>query len=108
LRIQHLGHKQAFGDTGQSLISEQLVQSKQITPMDGSIHLLAKENSYNLWHHHLGHPFKNALCVAPSHVIGMPSVALSKMDTPCSKGCTLGKVHDCLYPPSDKHATCPL
>jgi len=82
-------------------------QSKQITPMDGSINSLAKEDSYDLWHHHLGHPSKNALCAAPSHVTGMPSVALPDTDTPC-KGCTLGKMHDHSYPPSEKRATRPL
>ena len=82
-------------------------QSKQITPVDGSIHSLAKENSYDLWHHCLGHPSRNALCAAPSHVTGMPSVALSETDTPC-KGCALGKMHNCPYPPLGKHAIRPL
>jgi len=82
-------------------------QSKRITPMDGSINSLAKEDSYNLWHHRLGHPFKNALCAAPFHVTGMPSVASPDTDTPC-KGCALGKMHDRPYPPSGKRATCPL
>jgi len=82
-------------------------QSKRITPTDGSIHLLAKEDSYNLWHHCLGHPSKNALHAAPSHVTGMPSVALLDTDTSC-KGCTLGKMHDRPYPPSGKCATHPL
>jgi len=51
--------------------------------------------------------FKNALCAAPSHVIGMLTVALPDQHTPC-KGCALGKMHDHPYPPSDKHATHPL
>ena len=75
--------------------------------MDGSIHLLAKEDSYDLWHHHLGHLSKNALRAAPSHVTNMPSVALPDADTPC-KGYALGKIHDHPYPPSGKRATCPL
>ena len=75
--------------------------------MDGSIHSLAKEGFYDLWYHCLGHPSKNALHVAPSHVTGMLFVALLKMDTPY-KGCALGKMHDRPYPPSDKCTTCPL
>ena len=82
-------------------------QSKQITPMNSSIHSLAKEDSYNLWHHHLGHLSKNALHAAPFHVTGMPTVALPDQHTPC-KCCALGKMHDYPYPPSDKHATCSL
>jgi len=75
-------------------------QSKRITPTDSSIHLLAKEDSYDLWHHHLGHLSKNAICAAPSHVTGMPTVTLLDQQTPC-KSCTLGKMHDHSYPPSD-------
>jgi len=82
-------------------------QSKWITLMDGSIYLLAKKDSYDLWHHCLEHPFKNALHAAPSHVTGMPFIALPDTDTP-SKGCALEKMHDRPYPPSGKHATCPL
>jgi len=37
----------------------------------------------------------------------MPSIALPDTDTPC-KGCALGKMHDCPYPPSGKCVTCPL
>jgi len=74
---------------------------------NGWFYSLAKKHSYDLWHHHLGHLSKNALCAAPSHVTGMPSVALPDMDTPC-KGCALGKMHDCPYPPSGKCATRPL
>jgi len=82
-------------------------QSNQITPVDSSINSLAKEDSYDLWHHCLGHPSKNALHAAPSHVTGMPSVALLDTDTPC-KGCALGKMHDRPYLPSGKCATRPL
>jgi len=82
-------------------------RSKRITPTEGSINSLAKENSYDLWHHRLGHPSKNALRAAPSHVTGMPSVALPDTDTPC-KGCALGKMHDRPYPASGKRATRPL
>jgi len=49
----------------------------------------------------------NTLRATPSHVTGMPSVALPDTDTPC-KGCALGKMHDNPYPPSGKHATRPL
>jgi len=55
----------------------------------------------------LTHLSKNALRAAPSHVTGMPSVALPDTDTSC-KGCTLGKMHDHPYPPSGKCATHPL
>ena len=34
----------------------------------------------------------------------MPTIVLPELDTPC-KGCALGKMHDCPYPSSDKHAT---
>jgi len=66
-------------------------QSKWFTPMNYFIHSLAKEDSYDLWHHHLGHPSKNALHTAPSHVTGMPTVALLGHHTSC-ESCALGKI----------------
>jgi hypothetical protein len=82
-------------------------QSRSITPRDGLVNSLVKENSYELWHQHFGHPSKNALHQAPSHVTGLPTVVLSDNSTPC-KGCALEKMHDRSYPPSGKRATRPL
>ena len=49
-------------------------QSQSITPEDcdrqsfdhGSINSLVKEDSYNLWHQHFGHPSRNALRQTPT------------------------------------------
>jgi hypothetical protein len=82
-------------------------QSQSITPRDGLVKSLVKENSYELWHQHFGHPSKNAFRQASSHVTGLPTIILSDTSTSC-KGCALGKMHDCSYPPSGKRATCPL
>jgi hypothetical protein len=71
------------------------------------VNSLVKENSYELWHQRFGHPSKNALRQAPSHVTGLPTIVLLDNSTPC-KGCALGKMHNRSYPPSGKRATRPL
>jgi hypothetical protein len=68
-------------------------QSQSITSRDGLVNSLVKENSYELWHQCFGHPSKNALRQAPSHVTGLPTVILSDNST---------------HPPSGKQATRPL
>jgi hypothetical protein len=104
-------------DTNENLVIQAVVsspsnnlhwfQSRSITPHDGLVKSLVKENSYELWHQCFGHPSKNALCQAPSNVTGLPTVILSDTSTPC-KDCALGKMHVCSYPPSGKQATRPL
>ena len=73
----------------------------------GLINSLVKEDSYELWHQHFGHLFKNALCQAPSRVTGLSSITLLESIPPC-KGCALGEMHDRSYPPSGKRASRPL
>ena len=78
-----------------------------MTPIRGLVNLLVKENSYELWHQHFGHIAKNALCQAPFHVTGLPTVVAPADTSPC-KGCTFGKMHNRSYPASGKRATRPL
>ena len=81
--------------------------SESMTPIRGLVNSLVKENSYKFWHQHFGHIAKNALCQAPFHVTGLPTVVAPINTFPC-KGCALGKMHDRSYPASGKRATCPL
>ena len=81
--------------------------SKQMTPIQGLVNSLVKENSYELWHLHFGHIFKNAVHQAPFKVTDLPTV-VAPIDTTPHKGHALGKMHDCSYPASGKRATCPL
>ena len=78
-----------------------------MTPIQGLVNLLVKEDSYELWHQYFGHLSKNALRQAPFYVTGLPTVVALIDTSPC-KGCALGKMHDCPYPASGKQATHPL
>ena len=78
-----------------------------MTPIQGLVNLLVKEDFYELWHQRFGHIAKNALCQAPFHVTGLPTV-IAPVDTSPCKGCALGKMHDRSYPASGKRATHPL
>ena len=78
-----------------------------MTPIQGLVNSLVKKDSYELWHQCFGHIAKNALCQAPFHVTGLPTVVAPVDPSPC-KGCALGKMHDCSYPASGKLATRPL
>ena len=78
-----------------------------MTPTQGLLNLLVKDDSYKLWHQCFGHISKNALCQASFKVTGLPTVAPPIDFSPC-KGCSLGKMHDCSYSASGKQATCPL
>ena len=75
--------------------------------MDGIISSLAWDDSYHLWHQCFGHMSRNVLCQAVSQVSGMPTIVVPSSLAPC-KGCTLGKMHDRPYAPSDKQSTRPL
>ena len=75
--------------------------------MGGIISSLAQDDSYHLWHQHFEHMSRNALRQATSQVSGMPTLVVPSSLAPC-KGCTLGKMHDRSYTPSDKRSTRPL
>ena len=51
-------------------------QSIMITPMNGVLSSLARQDSYNLWHTCFGHVLKNALQQAPLHIIGLFTISV--------------------------------
>ena len=78
-----------------------------MTPIQGLVNSLVKEDFYELWHQHFGHILKNSLCQAPFKVTGLPTV-IAPIDTSPCKGCILGKMHNHSYPASGKQVTHPL
>ena len=68
-------------------------QSLMITPMNGVLSSLARQDSYDLWHTHFGHLIKNALQQAPLHVTGLPTISVPTSSPSC-KECGVGKMAD--------------
>ena len=82
-------------------------QSLMITPMNGILSSLAKQDSYDLWHTCFGHLSKNALRQAPLYVTGLPNISIP-ISSPSCKGCAMGKMADQPFMSSDKRAARPL
>ena len=78
-----------------------------ITPMNGVLSSLARQDLYNLWHTHFGHLLKNALQQAPLYITGLPTISVPASSPSC-KGCAMGKMADQPFLSSDKRATRPL
>ena len=60
--------------------------------------------TYNIVHHHLGHPSKDVICHAHKHTWNFPDVEIPNMDSICP-GCTMGKLSNRSFPPSEYCAT---
>ena len=78
-----------------------------ITPMNGILSSLARQDSYNLWHTRFGHLSKNALQQAPLHITGLSTISVP-VSSPSCKGCAMGKMADRPFLSSDKRAARPL
>ena len=82
-------------------------QSTMITPMNGVLSSLARQDSYDLWHTCFGHFSENALQQASLHIIGLPTISIPTSSPSC-KGCAMGKMADRPFLSSDKRAAWPL
>ena len=82
-------------------------QSLMITPINGVLSSLARQNSYDLWHTCFGHLLKNALQQAPLHVTGLSTISIPVSSHSC-KGCAMEKMADRPFMSSDKRAARPL
>ena len=60
--------------------------------------------TYNIVHHHLGHPSKDVICHAHKHMWNFPDVEIPNTDSICP-GCAMGKLPNRSFPPSEHHAT---
>ena len=61
--------------------------------------------TYDIVHHHLGHPSKNVICHACKHTWNFPDVEIPNTDSICP-GCTMGKLPNRSFPSCECHATC--
>ena len=82
-------------------------QSLMITPMNGVLSSLARQDSYNLWHTRFGHLLKNALQQASLYITGLPTISIPASSPSC-KGCAMGKMANQPFLSSDKRAARPL
>ena len=78
-----------------------------ITPMNGVLSSLARQDSYNLWHTHFWYLSKNALWQAPLYVTGLPTISVPASSPSC-KGCAMGKMANWSFLSFDKRAAQPL
>ena len=78
-----------------------------ITPMNGVLSSLARQDSYNLWHTHVEHLSKNALKQVPLYVTSLPTISVPASSPSC-KGCAMGKMANQPFLSSDKRAAQPL
>ena len=61
--------------------------------------------TYDIVHHHLGHPSKDVICHARKHTWNFPDVEIPNTDFICP-GCAMGKLPNRSFPPSECHTTC--
>ena len=75
-----------------------------ITPMNGVLSSLARQDSYNLWHTCFGHVLKNALQQAPLHIIGLFTISVL-VSMSSYKECAMKKMANWPFLLSDERAT---
>ena len=61
--------------------------------------------TYDIVHRHLGHPSKDVIHHARKHMWNFPDVEIPNTDSICP-GCTMGKLPNRSFPPSEHCATC--
>jgi len=84
-------------------VDTQIITGKTLTAFNA-----INNDSYDLWHQHLGHPSDQVLIKFKTQIRNFPSDLKIPHNPPICEGCTQGKMRSRSFPQNPIHATKPF